>query len=333
MNTFIILLGVGYLIGSLSPGYFFGRIVKSIDVRKFGNKNTGAANTYRLVGPVYGIITGVFDALKATLAYWIAVNQINPDLAILVGLAAVVGHIWPFYLKFRGGRGAASLAGLSAIALYYTQSWYALIFITGAITYGMIFNQVPFQAPVRKILKLGGLIFPLGLFWFTKSGVTNVVAWLFAILLIFDFIRLLVPRLNLKYLELGFLAKRKETKFLSGYTLFLAGTLVVLKYFSSEIAIFIMSAFIVSDVLAPAGKQAFLPIRFIKEKTIGGAIVVFTGAVLAGIFLNSLSPLSLPLKLILSGAAIMAILDQFSFLVDDNLLVPISTAVILTLVV
>ena len=146
------------------------------------------------------------------------------------------------------------------------------------------FQPSAFQAPVRKILKLGGLIFPLGLFWFTKSGVTNVVAWLFAILLIFDFIRLLVPRLNLKYLELGFLAKRKETKFLSGYTLFLAGTLVVLKYFSSEIAIFIMSAFIVSDVLAPAGKQAFLPIRFIKEKTIGGAIVVFTGAVLAGIF-------------------------------------------------
>lgn len=345
-SVFIFLL-IGYILGSLSPGYFFGRIVKGVDLREVGkNKNTGASNTYREIGPAYGIITGIFDALKAAAAYWLAVTGqtsivcwsdqysqcgVSPDAAIFVGLAAVAGHIWPFYLKFRGGRGAASLAGLAVIALFYTQSWYALIFITGAIIYGMILNQVPFEAPVRKILKLGGLIFPLGLIWLDSSFIINIAAVLFIVFFVFDIARFLAPKFNTKYLGLTLLAKQKEKGVFSGYTLFLAGVVVVLKYFSPEIAIFTISAFIISDILAPAGKKAFLPIPFIKEKTVGGALVIFTVAVLAGIFINSLATLSLPIKMIVSGAVVMAILDQLSFLIDDNILVPIGTAVVLAL--
>ena len=341
MATFLIFLVIGYVLGSLSPGYFFGRVVKNIDIRKLDNKNTGAANTYRLVGPVYGVIAGVFDALKALIPYFIAVKglpivnlgALNPDIAILVGLAAVAGHIWPFYLKFRGGRGAASLSGLAIIALYYTHSWYALTFVTGAIIYGMIFNQVPFEAPIRKMLKIGGLIFPLGIFWFDKPIIINVATWLLVAFLIFDIVRLLAPHLNLKYLSLNLLAKSKERKFFSGYTLFLVGIIVVLKFFSPEIAIFTVSAFIISDILAPAGKEALLPIPLIKEKTIGGAIAIFVAASLVGMFIDSLTSLSLSIKTVVSGAAIMAFLDQFSFIVDDNLLVPIGTAAILSLIV
>lgn len=321
----------GYLLGSLSPGYFFGRIVKGIDIRNFGNKNTGAANTYRIVGPVYGIITGIFDAIKALIAYFVAVQWLSPDTAILVGLTAVAGHIWPFYLKFRGGRGAASLAGLAVITLYYTSSWYALAFIVGAIVYGMIFNQVPFEAPVRKILKIGGLIFPIGLIWLDKSFIINIAAVLFIVFFVFDIARFLAPKFNTKYLGLTLLAKQKEKGVFSGYTLFLAGILVVLKYFSPEIAIFTIVAFIISDILAPAGKEAFLPIPFIKEKTIGGFIIILTVASLVGIFLRSIAGLPLTTAFILSGALITAALDQLSFLVDDNILVPIGTAVMLAL--
>lgn len=334
MNTLFLLI-LGYLIGSLSPGYFFGKVVKKIDIRKYKNRNTGAANTYYLVGPVYGIITGVFDALKAAIAYWITASPAfaskGGDLAILVGLAAVVGHIWPFYLKFRGGRGAASLAGLSVVMLYYTTSWYALTFVTGAIIYGMILNQVEFEAPVRKILKFGGLIFPLGLFWFLRSSVINAAGTLLAISLIFDFARFVLPRFNLGYLKVASLAKSKEKRFLSGYTLFLIGAAVTLRFFPSEIAIFTITAFIASDILAPAGKEAFLPVRFAKDKTVGGAMVVFATAFLAGIFLRSLGHLPISMNFILAGAGIMALLDQLSFIVDDNVLVPIGTAVVLTL--
>lgn len=331
MNV-LIFLAVGYLLGSLSPGYFFGRIVGGIDIRNSGNKNTGAANTYRIVGPVYGIVTGIFDALKAFIAYFVAVQWLNPDTAILVGLTAVAGHIWPFYLQFRGGRGAASLTGLAVITLHHTVSWYTLAFIVGAIIYGMILNQVEFEAPVRKFLKLGGLIFPLGFFWFDRSTVINIVAWLFIVFFVFDIIRLLAPRFNLKYLGLRMLAKRKEKRFFSGYTLFLAGMTVVLDYFTPELSIFVMTAFIASDILAPAGKKAFLPISLIKEKTIGGALVIFTVAVIAGIFLRSLGHLPLSLNLVLTGAAAMALLDQLSFIVDDNVLVPIGTALILAFI-
>lgn len=320
---------LGYLLGSLSPGYFFGRVIKGIDIRKSGNKNTGAANTYHIVGPIYGIITGIFDALKASIAYFIAIQWLNPDIAILVGLAAVAGHIWPFYLRFRGGRGAASLFGLAIIALFYTQSWYALIFVTGAIIYGTILNKVEFEAPVRKFLKLGGLIFPLGIFWFDRPTIINTAAWLFIAFFIFDIIRLLAPRFNSKYLGIKLLAKRKEKGLLSGYTLFLTGVVVVIKYFSPELAIFIMTAFIASDILAPAGKKAFLPILLIKGKTVGGALVIFTVVVIAGIFLRSLGHLPLSLNLILTGAAAMALLDQLSWIMDDNILVPIGTAVVL----
>ena len=330
MSVLFYYILLSYLLGSLSPGYFFGRTVKGIDIRDFKTKNTGASNTYQLVVPVCGIITGIFDGLKAAAAYWIALRGMSPDTAILVGLAAVLGHIWPFYLKFRGGRGVASLAGLAVIALYYTQSWYALMFITGGIVYGMILNKVEFEAPIRKFLKLGGLIFPLEIFWSGKEAVADIALTLLLIFLSFDILRFLVPRLNIKYLKLDSLAKQKEIKFFSGFTLFMTGVFVVINYFPSDIAIFTITAFIVSDIIAPAGKGAFLPIRFVKGKTIGGAMVVFATVMLAGIFLNSLTPLSLPLKIALSGAAIMALLDQLSFLIDDNILVPIGTAFILT---
>lgn len=335
--NFIILIAVGYLIGSLSPGYFFGKVIKKIDIRELKNRNTGAANTYRLVGPIYGVLTGVFDALKALAAYFLAVNglaafnvePLEPDWAILAGIAAVAGHIWPFYLRFRGGRGAASLSGLSVIVVLYTASWYALAFIGGAIIYGLIFNQVKFESPFRKVLKLAGIIFPLGTLFVSTPSVLSAAVILLFIFVLFDILRFLMPKLNVSYLKIGTVSKLKEKRFFSGYTFFLASTYVVLRFFPPEIAVFAMLAFIFADLLAPAGKEAFLPVPLIKEKTIGGAIIIVTVAMLAGIFLRSLTPLDLSVKMMLTGAIAATILDQLSFLVDDNILVPIGTAVIL----
>ncbi len=64
MSEFYLLLLFGYLIGSLSPGYFFGRLVRGIDIRNYRNHNTGATNTYFIVGPVYGVIAGLFAKRK-----------------------------------------------------------------------------------------------------------------------------------------------------------------------------------------------------------------------------------------------------------------------------
>ncbi|MEX2090827.1 MAG: glycerol-3-phosphate acyltransferase [Candidatus Paceibacterota bacterium] len=339
MIDFLWLLVVSYIIGSISPGYFFGKVVKNIDVRNYRNGNTGASNTYHLVGPVYGIIAGLFDALKAVLAYFIALRGISfagiagvsPDLAITAGLAAVAGHIWPFYLGFRGGRGAASLAGLGIAVIYHTQSWYAFAFLAGSMIYGLILNRIQFQAPIRKFLKLGGAVFPLSLLFFPDTAVLKVLMILLIVAASFDIIRFLVPGFNAKYLSMGKLSKRKERGFLSGYTLFLLSSFVVLYYFTESIAVFALLAFIFGDLLAPIGKDKFLPVRFIKDKTLGGALIVFTMALLAGLFLRSLASLPISMNAVFIGAFTAAVLDQFSFAVDDNILVPIGTALILTL--
>ena len=338
MNDLIIYLIFGYLVGSISPGFFFGKLVKKVDVRKFRNRNTGAANTYYVVGPVYGVIAGIFDALKALFAYFAAVKglpivaagPVSPDQAIAVGLAAVAGHIWPFYLRFKGGRGAASLAGMGVAVIYYTRSWYALAFIVGAIIYGIVLNEVKFEAPVRKLLKLAGAVFPLGALFMPVSNIISTVTALLLISVVFDAVRFFIPGFNARYLKLGKVAKIKEQKFLSGYTLFLLGAFAVFRFFPPETAVFVMLAFIFADLLAPIGKDVFRLARFIKEKTLGGALIIFTVVLLTGFFLRSLAGLLMPLNTVLIGALAAAILDQFSFILDDNVLVPIGTAVLIT---
>lgn len=153
------------MIGSLSPGYFFGRIIKGIDIKKFGNHNTGATNTYHLVGPVYGFITAIFDIFKSLAVYAAALKcgGLDPNLAILPGLAAVAGHNWPFYLQFRGGKGTAPLGGLMLAIVIFNQSWLGLLFIATAGFYIFaISNTLNQQWSLRKTIKLLALIIPLG---------------------------------------------------------------------------------------------------------------------------------------------------------------------------
>ncbi|MBI2674139.1 MAG: glycerol-3-phosphate acyltransferase [Candidatus Yanofskybacteria bacterium] len=352
----VIFLGLGYLLGSLSPGYFFGRVIKSVDLREVGkNKNTGASNTYREVGPVYGVITGIFDALKAATAYFIAVKGlilnplwindfasrlstgINPDVAILIGLAAVAGHVFPFYLNFRGGRGVASLYGLNLIVWFHTLSVFALFLFITTIFYTIAISQRPeikkvlSEAPVRKFLKLTALVLPLGYLVVSQKFLLVFVGVLLVVSLVLDGMRFILPALNRRYLALKSLAKTKELKRLSGYTFFLASAFAIFWVFPKEIVVISLSFFIIGDVFAPLG-LVFMAKETIKGKTIGGAVLIFILCLITGIFLRSLAGLDLSLNFMIIAALSTAILDQFSFLIDDNLLVPIGTAIILTLV-
>jgi glycerol-3-phosphate acyltransferase PlsY len=333
---------IGYLIGSVSPGYILGRLVKGIDVRKYGNHNTGATNTFKIVGPAYGLIAGAFDFFKAPLAYYISIRflEVDPSLAIVVGLWAVLGHIFPFYLGFRGGRGMASLYGLAVIATVHERSIYSLALSLGTVSYAVIYagfvsRTLKIEAPLRKLLKLAGLFFPLGLFWLS----TETLLWISGILLLisggFDLLRFSIPRINKKYLEKKFFAKRKEAGFFSGYTLFLTSIFVVILLFSREIAAVSLTFFILGDILAPFSKATvFLPQKkIIGDKTWGGAILIIIAAVFSGIFLQALVLPALSLKTIFAGAVAVAVLDQLSFIIDDNILVPIGTAFLLMLLV
>ncbi|MBI2196914.1 glycerol-3-phosphate acyltransferase [Candidatus Daviesbacteria bacterium] len=331
-----LILFLGYLIGSLSPGYFFGQLVKHIDIREFGNKNTGATNTYQIVGPVFGILTGIFDFLKAPFVYFLAVSglfpfkPVTPDLAILAGLAVVVGQIKPFYLQFKGGKGVASLWGLTAVTIFYTRSIYALALLILTTTYAIaVSKKLAFAHPLRQILKLGVIALPLGAIWLPREFVIPIIAALFLVFAVFDAVRFLAPKINQRYLLLSIFAKQKERFQPSGATLLFLSMLLTIGLFPKEIAVLSLTAFLLGDSLVPIG-QHFLSIPLIKEKTLGGAGIYIFTSVTAGLFLKSLTPLDLSLSLILSASLLTAVLDQFSFLIDDNLLVPVGTALSLT---
>ena len=110
----VALLGLAaYLIGSIPPGYFLVRLVKGLDLREVGSRNVGTLNTYHHVG-IWGAGLVLFldvgkGALAALLPVWVGV----PEWAIYVtGVLVVAGHNWPVLLRFRGGKGAATIIGV-----------------------------------------------------------------------------------------------------------------------------------------------------------------------------------------------------------------------------
>jgi len=104
---------LGYLLGSIPTGYIAGRIFKKVDIRRVGDGNMGAQNAFRQLGAKIGIAVGLIDAGKGALAILIAQAVNLPQIAVLLaGAAAVIGHNWPVFLRFRGGRGEATTIGV-----------------------------------------------------------------------------------------------------------------------------------------------------------------------------------------------------------------------------
>ena len=103
-----LLLGA-YIIGSFPTAYLAGHFLKKADIREMGDKNAGAANVYRNLGHTAGLSVGVIDIAKGALVVLIARVLMDGTAPLMVaGLAGIAGHNWPFYLHFRGGRGAAT---------------------------------------------------------------------------------------------------------------------------------------------------------------------------------------------------------------------------------
>ncbi len=104
---------LGYLLGSIPTAYIAGRLLKGRDIRQMGDGNIGAQNAFRHLGAKIGTAVFFIDASKGALAILIAQAVSLPQLAILMaGVAAVIGHNWPVFLGFRGGRGESTTIGV-----------------------------------------------------------------------------------------------------------------------------------------------------------------------------------------------------------------------------
>ena len=107
---------IGYLLGSLSGGIIISRLAGGPDLHTVGSKSTGASNVQRTMGWKYGIMTFLFDAVKGLLACAVAEWLTGIHMAaLLAGLCCVIGHNWPVFFRFQGGKGVATTG---AVMLY-----------------------------------------------------------------------------------------------------------------------------------------------------------------------------------------------------------------------
>ena len=104
---------LGYLLGSIPTAYIAGHVLRGVDIRQVGDENMGAANAFRQLGPKVGVAVGIIDAGKGALAVLIAqAANVSQVAVVLAGTTAVIGHNWPVFIGFRGGRGESTTIGV-----------------------------------------------------------------------------------------------------------------------------------------------------------------------------------------------------------------------------
>jgi len=118
MMVRIICLVIGYIFGLFQTAYFYGK-AHGIDIRQYGSGNAGTTNTLRVLGTKAGLIVLAGDCLKCIAAVWIVrltFGRSHPEMLYLLclytGAGAILGHNYPFYMNFKGGKGIAATAGL-----------------------------------------------------------------------------------------------------------------------------------------------------------------------------------------------------------------------------
>lgn len=163
----VIILIVGYLLGSVPSSVWIGKALYNTDVREHGSMNAGATNTFRVLGKSVGAAVLILDVLKGFFAVYLVKTildnttyQVNPNLwLILAGIMAVIGHLYPVFAGFRGGKGVATSLGMVLCihpeAALCALGVFILIFIsTGYVSAGSIIASLSF--PIFLLIKLFG---------------------------------------------------------------------------------------------------------------------------------------------------------------------------------
>jgi acyl phosphate:glycerol-3-phosphate acyltransferase len=160
MTNIAIAIVVGYILGSFPSAYLVSRLKKGIDIREVGSKNMGAMNVLYQVGPVEAVLVTLADLGKGTgailLVRWLSGTDLISQFGFLTGLtgaAAVIGHIFPVFLKFRGGKGAATAIGILIFLMPWAVPVLAIVFAIALLitrnptfSYSLLLIVFPFVA-------------------------------------------------------------------------------------------------------------------------------------------------------------------------------------------
>ncbi len=211
----IISVLIGYVLGNFTMGYFMGKI-KNVDVTKEGSGNVGSTNTLRTMGVKAGAITFAVDFIKAVIAmfivYFLFRNKVDfiGTYMIYAGVGAILGHDFAILLKFKGGKGIATSAGLVAI-MFPTIFFISLtifiltVVITRYVSLGSLIGSVAYGVLVVLFGQLGWLTFE-GIPWLNYP--TECLPEIYVVMLFATALAIFQHRANIVRL-----IKHEENKF------------------------------------------------------------------------------------------------------------------------
>jgi glycerol-3-phosphate acyltransferase PlsY len=160
----VLFIFFAYLIGSIPTAVWISRYFFGVDIREYGSGNAGATNTFRVLGPKWGCIVMSVDVLKGVIAtslyivlpFYMHNEWDRTNLMVGLGLAAVVGHIFPLWADFRGGKGVATLFGMilaiqPLVALYCVGVFLLCLYLTRFVSLSSILASIAFMVLILFI--------------------------------------------------------------------------------------------------------------------------------------------------------------------------------------
>ena len=184
---------LAYLLGSVSPSYLLGKLLKGIDLREHGSGNVGATNAFRVLGKGPGIATLLIDMGKGyaavkLLSHFFATHFSIPVAfllyQILLGLSVISGHNWTLFLKFKGGKGVATtfgvfLAIVPRVVLWTIAVWVLITFLTrtvalGSLTAALFLPLIMIFLKEPPVLVIFGILAALSIFYTHRSNIIKI---------------------------------------------------------------------------------------------------------------------------------------------------------------
>ena len=197
----ILIVIITYLFGSIPTAYLLYKIRKGDDIRKYGSGNVGGTNVIRTLGTAWGLFIIIVDMLKGFIPI-LAVYLIYPDdfiLLAVVAVAVVLGHIFPIYIGFKGGKAVATtygaIIGISSLPFILEPTWLRILPIFLVLGIWLLVFAI------SRIISLGSLIAATSIpvcFYFTRYPLAIVIAGIICAILIF-----ITHRENIKRLVRG----------------------------------------------------------------------------------------------------------------------------------
>lgn len=185
MILFFILFILAYLVGSIPNALWIGKMFKNIDVRDFGSGNVGATNAARVLGWKLGVMVLLFDAFKGMIFIIIARKFGLSDIyVVLIGLAAILGHSYSIYLKFKGGKAVATSLGVMLVLIPKVIIILVIVFLLIVIFSGYVSLasiSVACLLPIltyimyNNIIVLLSLVVGILVIWRHKSNIKNLL--------------------------------------------------------------------------------------------------------------------------------------------------------------